>query len=347
MKRCSKCLLPETYPKISFDKQGVCSYCRGENHFGIENKEKIRKLIKNKEKLKNDFEQFLHKIKGKNEYDCLLLLSGGKDSIYLLYILKNKYNLNVLTYTVDTGLMNPIAKKNIAIVIDKLNVDHIFYKPGNDFFKKLYRFYLKNPISPTFCDKICEVCSNVIHGLGLIEASKRKIPFVALGYSPDQTDHFFYKIPREELNKNWIPEELLKNKNHGIDLEYFWNPEKTDFIPELFLPFHVIDYPSIERIYEAIEKLGLVKKRHLNFLKTNCYLAWLLHYLDLNVNGYTPYIKDISRNIQMGKLQLTLVKKIYYMCGLQLLKHNLIKRSDKKYVLDQLNLKINDILAIK
>lgn len=342
MKRCSRCLLPETYPKISFDKHGVCSYCRRKNFFDAE---KIRNLIKNKEKLRKDFEQFLSKIKGRNKYDCLLLLSGGKDSIYLLYVLKKHYNLNILAYTVDTGLMNPRAKKNIELVISKLNVDHIFYKPGNDFFKKLYRFYLRNPGSETFGDKICSTCSNVIHGLGLIEASNRRIPFVALGYSPDQTDHYFYKIPRKELNKSWIPKELLRNKKHDVDLEYFWNPKKDDFIPELFLPFHVLDYPSVEEIYTTIEQLGLVKKRHLSFLKTNCYLAWLLHYLDLNINGYTPYIKIISKNIQLEKIHLNTVEKLYYRCGLQLLKHNLVKISDKKHALEYLDLKINDLVA--
>jgi hypothetical protein len=338
MRRCKFCLLPESYPNISFNNEGICSYCNGKSHYGIEENQNIKSIIEKKDSFKKDFEDFIENLKGKNEYDCLLLYSGGKDSTYLLQILKEKYNLNILTLTVDTGLMNQQAKKNIKTIINRLKVDHITFTPGNDFYKKIYRYFLTHPNSETYCDRICGLCSNIIHGIGLIEASKRKIPFLALGNSPDQTDHYFYEIPRQKITKNWTPEELKNNNPDKIDLKYFWNPKKNDFLPRILIPLHILDYPGEKKIIKEILKLGLIKRKNLNSFKTNCHLAWLLQYLDLNKYGYDPYIKNLSRNIQSGKLCCNRLKKMYYIFGIKLLKSDIIKRNDKRYVLDYLNL---------
>jgi hypothetical protein len=347
MRRCKCCLLPETFPKISFNEKRICNYCLGEQHFGVEGSPNIQSLINKKDRLKKEFEEFVEKCKGKKEYDCLLLFSGGKDSTYLLHILREKYELNVLTLTIDTGLMSPIAKKNIKQIIKKLNVDHIFFTPGNEFYKSLYRYYLTRPNSETYCDRICGTCSNVIHGIGLIEASKRKIPFVALANSPDQTDHYFYEIPRERISQSWIPKELESNDSEGVDPKYFWNPKKEDYLPRFLLPLHVLDYPGEAAIVEMISKLGLVKKKDMNSFKTNCYLVWLLQYLDLNKSGYDPYIKNLSKPIQNGKIQCSKLKKLYYTFGIKLLKSDIVKRGDKEYALNYLGLNMKKLFKGK
>lgn len=344
MRRCKRCLLPETYPNISFDSDGMCSYCSGETHFGIEGKRKIQYLIVKKNILKKEFEKYIKKIKGTADYDCLLLFSGGKDSTYLLHILKEKYGLKILALSIATGLMSDYAKKNMREIIKKINVDHFFFTPGNDFYKKLYRYYLTNPNSETYCDKICNICSNVIHGIGLNEASKRKIPFVALANSPDQTDHYFYEIPKREICQSWIPEEFKNNYFNEVELKYFWNPKENDYLPRFLLPLHVIGYPGETAILEKLSKLKIVNKKNLSSLRTNCHLAWLLQYLDLHKSGYTPYIKNLSRNIQSGKYQCNKIKKIYYTLGIQLLKSNIIKRGNKEYALEYLDINEKDVL---
>ena len=343
MRRCKICLLPETYPNISFTN-GICSYCLGKTHFGVEDDEEIKKLIEKKGQLKKEFEEFIKKTKGENDYDCLLLFSGGKDSTYLLYLLKEKYKLNPLALSVDTGFMNHLAKRNIKKIIKKLKVDNIFFTPGNAFFKKLYRYYLLNPGSETYCDKICGICSEVIHGIGLIEASNRKIPCIILANSPDQTDHYFFEIPKEKISKSWVPKEFNNNYFSKEEISHFWNPKEMDYIPRFFLPFHVINYPGEQAIIEELSKLNLLKKNKLSPVKTNCDLVWLLHYLDLNNKGYTPYIKNLSREIQNGKFHCNKLKKMYYTLGIKLIKSDFLKRWEKKYVLDYLDLKIKDLI---
>lgn len=346
MMRCKKCLLPQTYPNADIDSNGVCSYCRGEQHFGIEKDKKIQSLILKKNDFKKEFENYITKIKGKEEYDCILLFSGGKDSTYLMHILKNKYKLRVLALSIDTGLMGNLAKKNIKEIVKKMNVDHYFYTPGRNFYKKLYRYYLTHPNSEAYCDRICNICSQTMHGIGLTEASKRKIPFVALANSPDQTDHYFYEIPKEKIFKSWFPKEIKKSYFDKKDLKYFWNPKKNKYLPRFLLPFHVIDYPGEEKIIKKLSDMNFIKGKNLDPFKTNCYLLWLLIYLDLNKIGYTPYIKDISRKIQSGKITCSKIKKIYYKIGIKLLKSNIAKRYEKETALNELNLNVKNVKDI-
>ena len=83
MKRCTKCILPESFPHISFNDEGVCNFCQS---------------FKGQEKVQEDKSQYLEKfknlianVKGKSDYDCAVSYSGGKDSSYTLYVLKEVF----------------------------------------------------------------------------------------------------------------------------------------------------------------------------------------------------------------------------------------------------------------
>ena len=112
LKRCSKCILLETYPYISFDKDGVCNFCN--------NYEK-QKFLGEKELLKT-----LDKFRSKNgEPDCIVGLSGGRDSSYGLHLIKKKYEMNPIAYTFDWGLTTDISRINASKLCGKLGVEHI------------------------------------------------------------------------------------------------------------------------------------------------------------------------------------------------------------------------------
>ena len=91
LKRCAKCVLPETFPFIEFDKEGVCNYCR--------NYKKIELL--GLEALYDAVEPF-RRSNGKPE--CLVTFSGGRDSNYGVHFIKNVLKLNPITYTYDWGM---------------------------------------------------------------------------------------------------------------------------------------------------------------------------------------------------------------------------------------------------
>jgi hypothetical protein len=80
-RRCTNCILPESYPGIKFNNDGICNVCisafRGESHF--------------KKKSKDQLDEIILKSKGlHSKYDAIVPLSGGKDSTYVAYYLKKK-----------------------------------------------------------------------------------------------------------------------------------------------------------------------------------------------------------------------------------------------------------------
>ena len=112
IKRCTKCLLPETMPFITFDSDGVCNYCR--NY-------KLRNTPKPKEEL---FE-LVKPYRRKREPDCLVPFSGGRDSSYSLHLIVNELKMTPITYTYDWGMVTDLGRRNISRMCSKLGVENI------------------------------------------------------------------------------------------------------------------------------------------------------------------------------------------------------------------------------
>ena len=87
MKKCTSCVLPETHETIAFDNKGVCNICTQVNV----QKENIDWVQKRK-----DLDVLIEQYKGKNDYDCLVPFSGGKDSTWAVYYLVKVLKLKVL-----------------------------------------------------------------------------------------------------------------------------------------------------------------------------------------------------------------------------------------------------------
>lgn len=112
LKRCTKCILPETMPFISFDDNGVCNYCRD-----------YRRIIPRGKHLLDEIAQ---KYRSKTDApDCIVGLSGGRDSTYGLHYIKTVLNMNPIAYTYDWGMVTDLARRNISRVCSKLGIEHI------------------------------------------------------------------------------------------------------------------------------------------------------------------------------------------------------------------------------
>ena len=111
--RCSKCLLPETFPFIEYDAQGVCNYCR--NY-------RIRNQVKPIEELQELVRPYR---RSDGRPDCLIPYSGGRDSTYALHIAKTVLKLNPIAFTYDWGMVTDLARRNIARTCGKLGVENI------------------------------------------------------------------------------------------------------------------------------------------------------------------------------------------------------------------------------
>ncbi len=116
MKYCTKCIIPDTRPNISINSDGVCNAC--ESHA-------TRPDIDWKQREKH-FQEVVKNAKSRSHgYDCLIPVSGGKDSIWQV-VTCLKYGLNPLTVTWKTPARTKLGEANLKKLIE-LGVDHIDY----------------------------------------------------------------------------------------------------------------------------------------------------------------------------------------------------------------------------
>jgi len=111
LKRCSRCLLPETFPFIQFNSNGVCNLCVS--------------WKPQKKAGKAELLAFVEKNKTQGtDADVIMPFSGGRDSCYGLHLLK-EMGIKPLAYTYDWGMVTDIARRNMARMTGKLGVEHI------------------------------------------------------------------------------------------------------------------------------------------------------------------------------------------------------------------------------
>lgn len=117
LRRCSRCILPETFPFIAFDVQGVCNYCRSykPRYAGMHPVETRRDFIRSLE----------HYRRAGHEPDVLVAFSGGRDSSYGLHLIKNEFGLKPVTFTYDWGMVTDLARRNVARICGQLGIQNI------------------------------------------------------------------------------------------------------------------------------------------------------------------------------------------------------------------------------
>ena len=113
IKRCVKCLLPETFPFIYYDKIGICNYCSNYN---------VKKHAKSMDELNRIVNPYR---KSSGKLEVLVPLSGGRDSTYALHVVKEDLGLTPITYTYDWGMVTDLARRNVARICGKLGVENI------------------------------------------------------------------------------------------------------------------------------------------------------------------------------------------------------------------------------
>jgi N-acetyl sugar amidotransferase len=134
---CKRCLYDETTPNIKFDEQGICNYCQ--THDAL-NKE-YPTGEEGRKRLNRIFDQI--KKEGKNKkYDCIVGVSGGCDSSYLVYLVKD-FGLRPLAVHFDNTWNSTTSTENLYNVLHKLNVDLFTYVVNNKEYDDIYRSFLK------------------------------------------------------------------------------------------------------------------------------------------------------------------------------------------------------------
>jgi glutamine---fructose-6-phosphate transaminase (isomerizing) len=136
LRRCTKCILPETMPYIRFDDQGVCNYC---NNY----------RPRNKPRPKDELFELVEPYRRKNGDDCIVPFSGGRDSCYGLHLIIKELKLKPITYTYDWGMVTDLGRRNISRMSAELGVENIIVADDigqkRDNIKKNLTAWLKSP----------------------------------------------------------------------------------------------------------------------------------------------------------------------------------------------------------
>jgi tRNA(Ile)-lysidine synthase TilS/MesJ len=116
--QCSRCIADSTVPGISFDEKGICSLCYFHDYLNriCPHDDTGTKILEQR------FDAIRKSGKGK-KYDCVVGISGGRDSTYLLYLTVRKWNLRPLAVHFNDGFDNPVAGENMLKAVRKLGVE--------------------------------------------------------------------------------------------------------------------------------------------------------------------------------------------------------------------------------
>lgn len=144
MKYCVKCVMPSTRPGITFDEVGVCSACQSyDNRKNVDYSKRFKELEALCDKYRG--------INGVDAYDCMIAVSGGKDSHYQVYMFKEVLRMNPLLVTVEDNFkMTEAGKHNLKNISEAFGCDVISMKPNLKVQKKMMKYTFEQFGKPTY-----------------------------------------------------------------------------------------------------------------------------------------------------------------------------------------------------
>ncbi len=169
IKYCIRCCMPETHRNSNYDELGLCRGCRS-------SEQKMHINWVEREKLLSKFFQEA-KEKAGNNYDCLLPISGGKDSMFQAHVLVKVYNMKPLAVTHNHNWYSEVGWYNLMNLLEVFNIDHIMFTPNRS---------LVNRLAKRSLYKIGDACWHCHSGAGAFPwqvAVNFNIPLLVYGES--------------------------------------------------------------------------------------------------------------------------------------------------------------------
>ena len=305
LKYCNRCVMPETTEGIEFDENGICTACTSsEQKMHINWSERREMLESLLNKAKKDAK------KNDSPYDCIVPISGGKDSTYQLHVLVNVYKLKVLAVTFSHNWYSKIGFYNLVNCLEEFNVDHIQFTPNRKSVGVAARKSLKA------IGDACWHCHSGVGSFPLHIAVKFKIPLLIWGESiaeaSGRASHFnpvlkfdrdyFLKVSAKvsvddfssdkeerrmfQLFEPPTMEECIEQDVHGIHIGdfIFWDEEKQlEFIQE--------EYGWIEDTVEGAYK---------GYKSVECIMPGVHDYTNYLKRGYGRATFQASNDVRQG-----------------------------------------------
>lgn len=219
---CTRCCLPETVEGITFDELGICTACQSsEQKMHIDWKKREIELRKILEEAKE---------KAKNNYDCILPISGGKDSFFQAHVLTKVYGMKPLAVTFSHNWFSETGYYNLQRCLEVFDLDHIMFTPNRK---------LVNRIAKKSLEMIGDTCWTCHAGVGafpLHVACKFDIPLLVYGESiSEASGRASYFDPVRKFDREYFTKVSAKLEPKDMVCEYLSQKD--------LYPFEV---PSVE-----------------------------------------------------------------------------------------------------
>jgi len=256
MKYCTKCLFPDGKPNLGFDTNGVCDACLAQ-----EEKEKI-----DWDRRRKELEEIIKPYKNNksSNYDCIIPVSGGKDSHYQTHIMKNEFGLTPLLVSFHPRDFTEIGRQNIEN-LKNLGADCIEFSVNPLVYKKLAKYGLTELGDPAWPEHLgiftVPVQIAVAFKIPLIvwgensqleyggPASSRNNPYLDREWNEKFGGYFRDKVGPEEMLKHGITEKELKFTEYPSDEEI-----KQVGVTGIFLGYY-LKWDAKKQV-EIVKKLG-------------------------------------------------------------------------------------------
>lgn len=293
LKRCIRCVTPETHETILFNKDGICNIC--------EQQEFKSTSINWSERLL-ELESLVDQYRNKYDYDCIVPFSGGKDSVWTLYYLVKKLKLKPLVVRFDHGFLRPNLNENTKRVSRELGVDVHHFSPNWKVSQKL--------MLQSFLEKgdFCWHCHTGIFAYPMQVAIKYKIPLIIWGEPSAEYTAYYRFDQKEEVDEK----RFNRYVNLGISAEDMLIRLQGAVNERDLNPFR---YPSIKKLQEincrsiclgtyvpwnVKQQVEIIKKElgwkgdqvenipsEYNYEKIECYMQGVRDYIKYIKRGYT------------------------------------------------------------
>ncbi len=227
LRYCIRCCMPETQEGLKFDELGICQACQSSEqkiHINWVDRElELRKLLDSA------------KANAGNNYDFIVPISGGKDSVYQLHVLVNVYGMKPLAVTFSHNWYSETGWYNLQNALQEFNVDHIMFTPNRD---------LVNRIANRSLGAIGDACWHCHSGVGafpLQAAVRFNIPLLIWGESiAESSGRASYKDPVHKFDREYFIKVSAKRQPAEM---------VCDSLSERDLyPFNVPTLEEIERV---------------------------------------------------------------------------------------------------
>lgn len=300
---CVRCCMPESNEGIKFDEMGICQACQSSEqkiHIDWAAREReLRQLLEHYQSLNND-------------YDCLVPISGGKDSTFQLHVITKVYGLRPLAVTFSHNWFTETGKYNLQNAIEKFNVDHIMFTPNRELINKLARESLY---------KIGDSCWHCHSGVGafpLQVAVKYRIPLLIWGESlADMSGRSTHYNPLLKFDRDYFtrvsakvyPEAMVSENISLRELAPFKLPSYEEMEAVGVVGIHLGDYLfwDDERQMEFVRDVydwreDKVEGTYKRYKSVECRMAGVHDYTKFLKRGFGRGTDHASIDVRAGLL---------------------------------------------